>query len=561
MSPAHPLETQSIAASRGTYDFVLPPLALDTANDLAWDFEADVAVVGLGAAGASAAIEAADRGARVAVLDRLNGGGASGISGGVVYAGGGTRQQREAGIEDTPDNMFRYLKEQVGAIVQDSTLRRFCDQSVESLEWLERQGVKFSSRFLKKKNSFPGGAWGLYYSGNESYAPFCDLATPAARGHIVQASGYATGHGLMKALIETLQGRLRERVTIFTNTEVFQLVTDRGGKLLGLRCRSASGPGLLMRRLLNSLANKFMMGLPQIGAPIRRLGSYFGSDKRVLNVRAPKGVILSTGGFVFNRTMLEEATEGKVYSPMPLGEDCHGSGIRLGQSLGGATNCMGRLTYWRFYAPPEHFLRAVVVGQDGERLCNEALYGASVADIMIERSAGRGWLILDQATLDGIRADLKGDIHLVQRLTGWVYLFRGLSRASTLGELAQKLGIPATALERTMNEYNRRIVDVEVDEFRKSDAYRTRLSGGPWYAVDISIGAAGNQCFSLTLGGLRVDEASGQVLGQDGRIIDGLYAAGRCAVGVCSHTYVSGLSLADCIFSGRRAGGHAAAHP
>lgn len=37
-----------------------------------------------------------------------------------------------------------------------------------------------------------------------------------------------------------------------------------------------------------------------------------------------------------------------------------------------------------------------------------------------------------------------------------------------------------------------------------------------------------------------------------------LYAAGRNAVGMCSNGYVSGLSLADCVFSGKRAGEHAA---
>jgi 3-oxo-5alpha-steroid 4-dehydrogenase len=40
--------------------------------------------------------------------------------------------------------------------------------------------------------------------------------------------------------------------------------------------------------------------------------------------------------------------------------------------------------------------------------------------------------------------------------------------------------------------------------------------------------------------------------------VDGLYAAGRAAAGLCSRSYVSGLSLADCVFSGRRAGRHAA---
>ena len=61
-----------------------------------------------------------------------------------------------------------------------------------------------------------------------------------------------------------------------------------------------------------------------------------------------------------------------------------------------------------------------------------------------------------------------------------------------------------------------------------------------------------------TLGGLRVDEESGLVQREDGTLVPGLYAAGRSAVGICSNSYVSGLSLADCVFSGRRAGAHAA---
>lgn len=525
-----------------------------------WDKEADVVVVGLGAAGAAAAIEAGDRGASVLVLDRLNGGGASAISGGVVYAGGGTRQQREAGVDDDPENMYRYLKEQVAGIVSDDTLRHFCNQSADSLAWLEAQGARFSSRLMKQKNSFPGGKWGLYYSGNEAYAPFSDRAVPAARGHIVQASGYATGHGLMKALIGTLKERLPDRVAIIDHCEVFQLLTDAQGSLLGLRCRRVGGGwARALRRLINRAANSFMMGMPGTGNAIRRLAHRIGGSTDVFTVRARKGVVLATGGFVFNRAMVEDATRGKVYSPMPLGEECHGSGIRLGQSLGGSVARIDRLTYWRFYAPPVHFLRAVLVGTEGTRICNEALYGATVADHMIERADGRGWLILDQQTLERVRGDLKESMPVVQKILGWLYLTRCRTSAPTLEGLATRLGIPADPLARTLADYNRRIELREADEFRKPDAYRAVLAGEPWHAVDVGIGCAGNPCFSLTLGGLRVDEASGQVLREDGSIVPGLYAAGRSAVGICSHTYISGLSLADCIHGGRRAGGHAAA--
>ena len=55
-----------------------------------------------------------------------------------------------------------------------------------------------------------------------------------------------------------------------------------------------------------------------------------------------------------------------------------------------------------------------------------------------------------------------------------------------------------------------------------------------------------------------VNEDSGGVCRQDGSVIKGLYAAGRAAVGLPSHYYIGGLSHADCVFSGRRAGRSAA---
>ena len=83
-----------------------------------WDVEADVVVVGFGAAGACAALEAAAAGAAVLVLDRFGGGGATALSGGVVYAGGGTAQQRAAGVTDSPEAMFGYLSLEVGDAVR-----------------------------------------------------------------------------------------------------------------------------------------------------------------------------------------------------------------------------------------------------------------------------------------------------------------------------------------------------------------------------------------------------------------------------------------------------------
>src|SRR5690242_13088361 len=106
-----------------------------------WDVSATAVVIGLGAAGACAALEIAEgENASVLVLDRFLGGGATKLSGGVIYAGGGTPAQRAAGVADTPQAMFDYLRHEVEDAVSEPTLRRFCEGSVADLDWLAGHG-------------------------------------------------------------------------------------------------------------------------------------------------------------------------------------------------------------------------------------------------------------------------------------------------------------------------------------------------------------------------------------------------------------------------------------
>ena len=103
---------------------ILPPLSIESADTHVWNELCDLLVVGWGAAGACAALEAHAQGVDVLIADRFCGGGASAKSGGVVYAGGGTRQQVAAGFHDTPQAMFEYLKHETAGVVSDATLKR-----------------------------------------------------------------------------------------------------------------------------------------------------------------------------------------------------------------------------------------------------------------------------------------------------------------------------------------------------------------------------------------------------------------------------------------------------
>src|SRR5258705_8319547 len=223
-----------------------------------WDLEADVVVVGFGAAGACAALEAAAAGASVLVLDRFGGGGATALSGGVVYAGGGTPHQRAAGVDDSPEAMFGYLRTEVGDVVPAAILRQFCDGSVAMLAWLEGHGVPFEGSLCPDKTSYPTNRHYLYYSGSElsaaaaaaADAGAAAAAPPAPRGH--RTRGRGTSGGLLYA---RLSAAVRAAgVRVLTQTTARELVTDPDGRVTGVAClslRAAPGWARLAHRVLH----------------------------------------------------------------------------------------------------------------------------------------------------------------------------------------------------------------------------------------------------------------------------------------------------------------------
>ena len=104
----------------------------------------DVIVIGSGAAGLSAAVAAADAGSSVLIVEADSRvGGSSRLSGGHFYAAG-TSVQREAGINnDTSDAMFEHYMTLNQWLVDPAVVKRYCDLSASTLEWVMGLGVQF----------------------------------------------------------------------------------------------------------------------------------------------------------------------------------------------------------------------------------------------------------------------------------------------------------------------------------------------------------------------------------------------------------------------------------
>jgi 3-oxo-5alpha-steroid 4-dehydrogenase len=518
----------------------------------------DVVVVGFGGAGACAAIEAADAGARVLVVERFEGGGATRRSGGIVYLGGGTETQRQAGFEDDAEEMFRYLRQETGGAVDEGLLRDFCEHSRETHQWLVAQGVSFPSRFFAGKTTQPAGEYGLYFSGNEKQRP----GRPVPRGHVPGGAGMAGG--VLFGVLE--EAVARRGIEVRTRTSPTRLLVEEG-RVVGLEVRSLGGAARAAHRALAGL-----------GALDRRLrpviGGLEGAAGRAGEVRAG-AVVLCTGGFVFNASMMAE--HAPLYAgSMPLGTPGDdGEGIRLGLSVGAATGSMDECTAWRFIYPPESFVSGVLVNALGDRFCDESLYGATICKHVAGQPGGRAYLIADAALFERVRSDLEREERIRDHRLREIFsgemnalLFRKLNaflnehvnrrKAGTLERLESKCGMPAGSLSRTVREYNECVERGEDGRFGKAAEHLHPLSTPPFHAINCDLD---NRIFlgpCITLGGLRTDHASGQVLREDGTAVEGLYAAGRTACGVCAGGYVSGLSIADCVFSGRRAGRSAA---
>lgn len=517
---------------------------------------ADVVVVGFGLAGACAAIESARAGAEVILLDRFTGGGATALSGGIVYAGA-TSVQREAGVTDTTEAMFDYLRAEVGDAVSERTLRRFCEQSPELIRWLQDLGVPFEGSLCPYKTSYPNDRYYLYYSGSEISGRFRDEAAPAPRGHRVKGPGTSG-----KLLFTVVEKAVRDAgVRVVPQTQAVDLVRDEAGAVVGVDCRSLAGAPARVRRRhrwLSRFAAKPGLYLPALSQSLHsraeRLERRHGSEVRFT---ARRGVVLAAGGFVAHREMMRNHAP-RYRKGLALGtKGDDGSGIRLGVRVGGLAERLGTVSAWRFITPPSALLGSVLVDEQGRRICDESRYGAAVGEAMVRGHGGRGWLLVDAELRAEAGRQIAGQALWFQRLQAKFLLGRAAVTAPTLKEVAQHAGIDPDGLRSTVEQHNHAALNGLADPAGKPAEFVRAALRPPYSLIDVSIKPSRfYPCPMLTLGGLAVDEESGQVRSAEGGVVSGLYAAGRTAVGICSHSYVSGLSLADCVFSGRRAGAH-----
>ncbi len=469
----------------------------DAAEVRSWDDEADVVVVGFGCAGACAAIEAREAGADVLVIERAGGGGGtSAMSGGLIYLGGGTPVQKACGFEDSTEDMFRFLMAACGPEPDEAKVRVFCDESVAQFHWLADHGVPFKPTYYDEPFKEPPTDDCLVFSGGEDAYPFDRIARPAPRAHKAQFPAAAGGF-LMQKLIVAAE-RAGVRATCDARCETLVVDAHRGV-----------------------------------------VGAVVWQDGRERHVRARGGVVLAAGGFIRDRDMVRRHSPLLLRANYPLGVDGDdGRAIRMAMAAGAATMRMDAGEVAIPLAPPRRLLRGILVNRHGLRFINEDAYPGRIGQEALFQQGGEAYLVVDEQIFE--RNDVGMEPSHVEE---------------TIADLERSVGLPDGALQGTVELYNRHAARGEDPLFHKQARFLQPLVHPPYAVIDCRTSSAIYAVF--TLGGLHT-LPTGEVLDREGRPLDGLYAAGRTTSGIASWSYVSGVSLSDGMFFGRKAGRSAA---
>lgn len=277
-------------------------------------------------------------------------------------------------------------------------------------------------------------------------------------------------------------------------------------------------------------------------------------------------VILATGGFMHNLSRIQgvrpDLTDYDVRPSAFSGSD--GNGLTLLERYGAATRNLAALGLYAHAAPhptdPEGevevpFMQGVPwVNAESSRFVDEFTTTSLITgSVRASQPEGAAWMIASGGTV--------GEGHFTDAEdAGTVFTMKDMldahvgALAEDLPSLATMIGVGPDELSQVVTDWNEVAAGRAADAFRSPDHPCAAMERGPWIALPVAISAAKN------FGGIDVD-LSGRVLGTDGNVLPGVYAAGELtgmAGGSLVGEYGFTGSLSAVVLSGRVAGAAAA---
>jgi fumarate reductase flavoprotein subunit len=444
--------------------------------------QTDVVVVGSGAAGLSAAIEAASQGAKVILLEKQ-----SVLGGNTNFAEGifGTDSpvQKQLGITADTKQMLRKEFEDSNYKINGRLWKDVFDASAANIAWLLDMGVKFET--------------------------VTNMGDTEKTWHVYEGFGKNVISKHMKPKAEQLG------VEIMLSTPAKEIIMDNG-RAAGVKVATADGKELIIEAKAVIIATGGFAEDKEMVANLARL------DVSQLVYRGAPG---HTGDGIKMAQKVGAASSGTPIICL-IGATLEGTGITSHMNEASA---MEPTNLW--------------VNQNSERFVNEdvifhytrgtnaILTQAKTFSVMDSNAInklvnegcilGFGRYVLPGTKLSKLNAEIQQAID--SKATN-------VFKADTLEELATKMGLDQATFLATVKKYNEYSANGVDSEFGKNAKYLNELKAGPFYAFNIKVNSLNS------MGGIKIDE-KGEVMNNKQEAIKGLYAAGMDVDGFTGDTY------------------------
>jgi len=554
-----------------------------------WDEETELLVVGSGAAGLSAALFARLKGADVILCEKTaQVGGTTATSGGIVWAPRNFLA-REAGIEDTPEDVRTYLQTEFGKLNNTELTEAFIEAVPEAIETLHRQTeVKFSlANFPDYHPHYPGAkAKGraleaARFDGRKLGRDFKLVRPPLPPLMLLG------GMQVDKRRVDDFLNPFKSPATFLRTVRALlryfrdRLKYPRGTEL----CAGNAFVAALLFSLLKRggkirVNNRLVRLLEEDGTVV---GAVFDQHGRERRIRAHRGVVLATGGFPASHEMREELSSNCPHDITFGFEGNVGDGINAARELGVQLDtALHSSGYWQPSSRlplPDGTQKPIMYGyldrgrpgivavdRTGRRFVNESNSYHDVGLSLIKAGIGQGnyfHFVCDSEFVWhhglGMIRPFRWNLRKYERM-GYITM------GNTMSELAAKIGVDPKGLEETIALHARYSqMGVDPDFGKGSTAYNkifghSRAKGPnknlapivkpPFVALRIYPGTLG------TAVGLQ-STGDAQVV-RNGSPIPGLYACGNDQAAVMRGCYPGGgITLGPAIAFAYRAVNHA----
>ena len=447
--------------------------------------DADVVVLGSGAAGLTAALAAHGHGASVVVLEKGEKiGGTSAWSGGMIWIPN-NHHMREAGIADSRDEALTYLEALSHDLIDPALAAAFVDAGPEMVEWMEANTpaqFQLVAEFPDYHPEHPGGKPGGGRSLECPLFPFDSLGEHKKR--------VTVGYNYGTAPVTMQESNLGRAVPIPVPAEEMRRRAEHDERGCGQALMGRLFKGCLEREipiLTECRAHKLLV---EDGAVV---GVIADSVQGRSEIPAAGGVVLATGGFEWSPDLVRAFLRGPMTSPVSVPTN-EGDGLTMCMRIGAALGNM-REAWWmpaveipgdrgdgradqHLFAAERARPRSIMVNRAGRRFTNEAAnynaFGAAFHEQDVARFDYANlpcWFIFDQTHLDrfGFIGTPAG-----APAANWV------ASAPTLTDLANRLGIDPDALETTVQRWNHHAADGKDPDFHRGESAHDTWWGDPW---------------------------------------------------------------------------------